>query len=251
MERELDFGKVNLKVYGTRGEMGKAAAKEAAECMRRMLKEQDEIHCVFAAAPSQNEFLEALIQEGGIDWSRVNGYHMDEYVGLGIGHPSSFNRFLSQAVFDCVPFKNVYLINGANESGQEAERYASILERIAIDITFMGIGENGHIAFNDPDVADFHDAKTVKVVELDEVCRMQQVHDGCFLSLEEVPKKALTVTVPKLVSAREIFCIVPTKKKQKAVREALTGEVRETCPASILRETDNVHMYIDQDCYWE
>ena len=251
MKRELYFDEVRLKVYDTREEMGKGAAAEAAECMRRMLKERDEIHCVFAAAPSQNEFLEALIQEGGIDWSRVNGYHMDEYVGFEIGHPCSFNRFLSQAVFDRVPFKSVHLINGAAECGQEAKRYASVLDGIAIDITFMGVGENGHIAFNDPEVADFHDTKTVKVVELDEVCRLQQVHDGCFPCLEEVPKQALTVTIPKLVSAREIFCIVPTQKKQKAVREALTGEVKEACPASILRKTKQVHMYIDQDCYWE
>ncbi len=250
MKRELDFDKVRLKVYDTREEMGKEAAAEAAECMRRMLAKQEEIHCVFAAAPSQNEFLEALIQEGGIDWSRVNGYHMDEYVGFEIGHPSSFNRFLSHAIFDRVPFKSVHLINGVSECSQEAARYGAILERIDIDITFMGIGENGHIAFNDPEVADFCDPQTVKVVDLDEVCRLQQVHDGCFPSLEDVPGQALTVTIPKLVSAREIFCIVPTEKKRKAVKEALTGEIREACPASILRKTDHVHMYVDQDCYW-
>ena len=249
--QKMFFDKVELNVFENRKEMGLVAAKEAAECMRRMLKEKAEINCVFAAAPSQNEFLEALIQEEGIDWSRVNGYHMDEYVGFCIGHTNSFNGFLTNAVFGKVPFKSVNLINGEANQEKEAERYSKLLNGIKIDITFMGIGENGHIAFNDPDVADFHDEKTVKVVKLDEVCRQQQVNDGCFSTFDDVPKYALTVTIPKLVSAEEIFCIVPTEKKQNAVKNALTGPVSEICPASILRETDHVHMYIDEDCYWE
>lgn len=249
--KELQFDKVRLKVFDTREEMGKEAAKEAAACMKKLLSERDEIHCVFAAAPSQNEFLEALIQEAGIDWNRVNGYHMDEYVGFDIGHPDSFNGFLTNAVFSKVPFRSVHLLNGANDGEKEAERYSSILDGIAIDITFMGIGENGHIAFNDPEVADFHDSKTVKIVELDDVCRQQQVNDGCFPTFDDVPRQALTVTIPKLVSAKEIFCIVPTEKKRNAVKHALTGAITEDCPASILRMVDHVHLYIDRDCYWE
>ena len=127
----------------------------------------------------------------------------------------------------------------------EAERYSGLLNAIDVDITFMGIGENGHIAFNDPAFADFNDSKTVKIVELDDVCRMQQVHDGCFPSFDDVPKKAMTVTIPKLVSARKIFCIVPTDKKAEAVRNALTGPVATSCPASILRTVPGVSMYID------
>lgn len=245
------FDKVELKVLENRKEMGRVAAKDAAQCMKRMLTEKTEINCVFAAAPSQNEFLEALVQEDGIDWRRVNGYHMDEYVGFRIGHPNSFNGFLTNAIFEKVPFKSVNLINGAADQEKEAERYGGILDGIQIDITFMGIGENGHIAFNDPEVANFHDKKTVKVVKLDDICRQQQVNDGCFPTFDDVPQYALTVTIPKLVSAEEIFCIVPTEKKRKAVKDALTGQVSEQCPASILRETDHVHMYIDEDCYWE
>lgn len=249
--RQLQFDKVRLKVLDTRKEMGQEAAREAAACMRELLSVKEEIHCVFAAAPSQNEFLEALLAEEGIDWRRVQGYHMDEYVGFEIGHPNSFNGFLTRAIFSRVPFGGVHLINGAGDAKQEAERYGKLLDEAALDITFMGIGENGHIAFNDPDAADFHDPKTVKVVELDEICRQQQVNDGCFPKLSDVPKRALTVTIPKLISAGEIFCMVPTAKKRQAVKAALTGQVTRSCPASILRTVNHVHMYIDQLCYWE
>lgn len=248
---ELQFDKVRLKVFDTREEMGREAAREAAACMRQLLSRQEELNCIFAAAPSQNEFLEQLAKEEGIDWSRVNGYHMDEYVGFHIGHPNSFNGFLTNAIFSRVPFKSVHLIDGANDCRKEAERYSRLLDAVPIDITFMGIGENGHIAFNDPAVADFHDTRTVKVVELDDVCRQQQVNDGCFPTFEDVPERALTVTIPKLVSAKEIFCIVPTEKKRCAVKAALTGPVSEVCPASILRTAGSVHMYIDRDCYWQ
>ena len=243
---ERKYGEVVLRVYGTRSEMGKAAAAEAGIVMRRMLSEKDEISCIFAAAPSQNEFLASLIEEDGIDWTRVNAYHMDEYVGLGLEDEPAFSHFLREAIFSKVPFKSINLINGKAESAEaEAERYSGLLNAIDVDITFMGIGENGHIAFNDPAFADFNDSKTVKIVELDDVCRMQQVHDGCFPSFDDVPKKAMTVTIPKLVSARKIFCIVPTDKKAEAVRNALTGPVATSCPASILRTVPGVSMYID------
>ena len=243
---ERKYGEVVLRVYGTRSEMGKAAAAEAGIVMRRMLSEKDEISCIFAAAPSQNEFLASLIEEDGIDWTRINAYHMDEYVGLGLEDEPAFSHFLTEAIFSKVPFKSINLINGKAESAEaEAERYSGLLNAIDVDITFMGIGENGHIAFNDPAFADFNDSKTVKIVELDDVCRMQQVHDGCFPSFDDVPKKAMTVTIPKLVSARKIFCIVPTDKKAEAVRNALTGPVATSCPASILRTVPGVSMYID------
>ncbi len=246
--KEKQFGDVYLKVFHTREEMGKAAAEEAADCLRTLLAQKEEVNCVFAAAPSQNEFLESLTNAEGIDWTRVNGYHMDEYVGFEIGHKSSFNNFLTNAIFSKVPFKSVNLIDGSNEAEAEAKRYGALLDSIQIDITFMGIGENGHIAFNDPPVADFNDKKAVKVVELDQVCRMQQVHDKCFSTLEEVPTHALTVTVPKLISASHIFCIVPTEKKRAATKAALTGEISEDCPASILRRSGNVKMFADEAC---
>ena len=243
---EKKYGEVELRIFDTRSEMGKAAAKEAGEVIRSMLAKKDEINCIFAAAPSQNEFLEALIEEPGIDWKRVNAYHMDEYVGLGLDDKPAFSRFLTNMIFSKLPFKTVNLINGkACNAEDEAERYSNLLKSIKVDITFMGIGENGHIAFNDPAFADFHDKKIVKIVELDDVCRMQQVHDGCFPAFDDVPKRAMTVTIPELISATKIFCIVPTDKKADAVKKSLEGPVTENCPASILRTVPKVSMYVD------
>lgn len=247
MTIEKVFDKVDLYISDDRKEMGKVAADHAEATIKALLEEKEEINCIFAAAPSQNDFLADLITRD-IDWKRINAYHMDEYVGFGLGHKDSFNHFLTSHIFGKVPFKSVNLINGANEKEAEALRYSALLDAIDVDITFMGIGENGHIAFNDPAVADFHDVKTVKVVELDSVCRQQQVNDKCFPTIEDVPEHALTVTIPKLTSSKYIFCIVPTEKKHAATKAALTGPVSEVCPASILRNTDNVRMYIDKDC---
>ena len=191
---EKQYDKVDLKIFDTRAEMGRVAAEEAAECMRKLLAEEEEINCIFAAAPSQSEFLEALCQQPGIDWSRVNGYHMDEYVGLPLGHPKSFNHFLSEAIFNKVPFKSVHLIDGSRPVDEVVADYGAQLDAAPTHITFMGIGENGHIAFNDPPVADFEDKVPIKKVQLDLVCRQQQVHDKCFDTLADVPEYALTVT---------------------------------------------------------
>ena len=227
--------------------MGKAAAAEAGIVMRRMLSEKDEISCIFAAAPSQNEFLASLIEEDGIDWTRVNAYHMDEYVGLGLEDEPAFSHFLTEAIFSKVPFKSINLINGKAESAEaEAERYSGLLNAIDVDITFMGIGENGHIAFNDPDVADFNDKKVVKPVILDEICRNQQVNDGCFKTIDEVPTHAMTLTVPTLVAAPWLFCIVPAATKANAVYETINGSIDEHCPASILRLQEHAVLYLDK-----
>ena len=245
---QRQYDKVNLKIYDNRSEMGAGAAVDAAECIRKLLKENDEINVIFAAAPSQNDFLAALVADKSIEWNRINAYHMDEYVGFGLGHPNSFNHFLSNAIFDKVPFKSVHMINGGNDPDEEVKRYGALLDAAPTHITFMGIGENGHIAFNDPPVADFNDQVPIKKVQLDEKCRQQQVNDGCFPTFDDVPKYALTVTVPRLASSQYLFCIVPTVNKHDATKAALTGPISEACPASILRRTDNVHMYIDKDC---
>lgn len=245
------YDMVDLKIFDTRAEMGLEAAREAAERMRELLASEPEINCIFAAAPSQTEFLAELCRQPGIDWSRVNAYHMDEYVGLPLGHPKSFNRFLCDSIFDKVPFKSVHLIDGSRPAEEETARYGSLLDAAPTHITFMGIGENGHIAFNDPPVANFEDPVPIKKVQLDLVCRQQQVHDKCFDTLDDVPEYALTVTVPRLVASRYIFCIVPSASKREAVRATLTGPIATSCPASILRRTANVRMYIDRDCAGE
>jgi len=228
--------------------MGYAAAQEAIGALRTLLAEKDEVNVVFAAAPSQNEFLRFLCKAEGICWERVNAFHMDEYIGLAVGAPGSFTGFLNKAVFDRVPFKSVYRINGAAEAtAEECERYGGLLAAHPVDIVFMGVGENGHIAFNDPSVADFNDSKTMKVVELEAACRLQQVHDKCFETFDDVPTHAFTLTVPALVSAERIFCMVPGQTKSAAIKRMLTGEISAACPASILRMHTNAALYTDQD----
>ena len=240
--------KLTVRIYDTRAALGAEDAKEAAACLRALLAEKDEVNMIFAAAPSQNEFLAALAAEPDIDWKRVNAFHMDEYVGLDCdAAPQSFARFLKDALFDRVPFKAVYLLNGKGEAQAEARRYADLLQQYPVDIVCMGIGENGHIAFNDPGVADFHDDKLVKVVPLDLTCRTQQVHDGCFERLEEVPTHAFTLTIPALMAAAHHFCMVPASTKAQAVRATLTGPISETCPAAILRTAPHATLYCDAD----
>lgn len=245
--RHLKYGEIDLKIFETREEMGKVAATEAAKRIKELLKQKEEINCVFAAAPSQNDFLKSLKEDKSIEWNKINAYHMDEYIGFEIGSPHSFSGFLNNTIFNKVPFKSINLINGLANPEEECRRYGGLIKKNPIDIVFMGIGENGHIAFNDPSVADFNDKEIMKVVELEESCRMQQVHDGCFPDIDSVPKKALTLTIPTLIHCDHIFCVVPTINKANAVACALEGEITEKCPASILRITKNVHMYIDEE----
>lgn len=246
--REFQVDRLNVQVYESRQEMGRQAALQAAEHLRALLREQEAVRAVFAAAPSQTEFLQELCAQPGIDWKRVQGFHMDEYEGLGRDRAESFGRFLAERVFDRLPFGAVEYINGTAED-MEAEclRYAGLLDRAPIDVVFLGIGENGHIAFNDPAVADFHDGRRVKLVELDQVCRQQQVNDKCFQALEQVPRRAVTLTVPTLFEARRLFCVVPAASKAWAVRHTLLGPVSEACPASILRRHPAAALYLDEE----
>jgi glucosamine-6-phosphate deaminase len=245
---ERQYGKTTLKIFDTREEMGRHAAEEAVACLKALLKEQEEVNLLFAAAPSQNEFLAQVATAQDVDWSRVNALHMDEYVGLDPESPQTFRHFLKQAIFDKVPFKQIFYINSeAGKSGEEIiQSYRKILEEHPLDIVFMGIGENGHIAFNDPPVADFEDPYTFKIVDLDLVCREQQVHDKTFATLEDVPKQAYTVTIPTIMQAQHRFCIVPTAFKAPAVQKTLEGPVETACPASIIQNFPT-HMYVDRD----
>ena len=240
--------KLTVKVYETRRDMGIASANEMTTLLKNLLKEKDEVNIIFAAAPSQNEFLEALVNAKGIDWNRVNAFHMDEYIGLDKNAPQGFGNFLRDRIFSKVGFKSVYYIDGnANNPEEECGRYSNLLKQYPVDIVCMGIGENGHIAFNDPHVALFNDPKLVKVVELDNISREQQVNDGCFGRLSDVPTHALTLTIPALISAKYIFCIVPNKAKAAAVANTIKGNVDESCPASILKTHDNAILYIEKD----
>ncbi len=238
-----------VKIMPNRDEMGKVAAADIHDRIVALLSEKQEINMIFAAAPSQNDVLASLVSCDDIEWNRVNAYHMDEYIGLsGDDLAQSFGKFLNDHIFGKVPFKSVnYIDCKAQNPEAECERYAKLLAENPTDIVVMGIGENGHIAFNDPWVAEFNDKKAVKVVTLDEVCRMQQVNDGCFPSIDRVPKQAITLTCPTLVSAPYLFCIVPAKTKANAVKRTLNDDINEECPATILRNQPNAILYLDGD----
>jgi glucosamine-6-phosphate deaminase len=244
----MKVDKLQVNVYDTRAAMGAAAARDIKNKFCELLATKPQINVIFAAAPSQNEVLASLFADQDIDWSRINAYHMDEYIGLAADAPQGFGNFLRAHLFDQVPFASVNLIDiTAKDADREAARYGALLDQNLADVVVMGIGENGHIAFNDPPVADFHDTKTVKAVKLDEICRNQQVNDGCFATIDQVPTHALTVTVPALTRAPYLFCIVPAPGKAWAVKETLTGSIDEHCPASVLRTHDNAILYLDRD----
>ena len=246
MVKSIKKDKLAVNIYENRTLMGEAAARDIKAKIAELLSEKAEINMIFAAAPSQNDVLLSLVNDKTIEWNRVNAYHMDEYIGLDKDAPQGFGNFLKEHIFGLVPFKSVnYIDITATDPEAEAERYGKLLTANPTDIVVMGIGENGHIAFNDPPVADFNDEKVVKPVKLDEVCRQQQVNDGCFASIDKVPTHAMTLTVPTLVKAPYLFCIVPAPTKAKAVYETLNGTIDEHCPASVLRTHDNAKLYLD------
>lgn len=239
---------LTVNVYESRTEMGEAAAADIKACILSLLQTKETINMIFAAAPSQNEVLYALATDKEIPWNRVNAFHMDEYIGLSADAPQGFGNFLKEHIFGLADFKSVSYINiSASDAEAECERYAALLAKHPTDIVVMGIGENGHIAFNDPPVADFKDPKAVKPVELDEVCRNQQVNDGCFARLEDVPKTAITLTVPTLFAGDHLFCIVPARTKARAVKATLCDEINEKCPATVLRRHESAILYLDGD----
>ena len=237
-----------VKIFETRQEMGKVAALDIKAKIKELLSQKAEINMIFAAAPSQNDVLKSLAEDKEIEWNRVNAYHMDEYIGLSKDAPQGFGNFLKDHIFGLAPFKSInYIDCTATDPEKEAERYGKLLLENPTDIVIMGIGENGHIAFNDPPVADFNDKKVVKPVKLDEICRNQQVNDGCFKSINEVPTHALTLTVPTLMKAPYLFCIVPAPTKANAVYATLNGEIGEVCPATALRLHKDSILYLDGD----
>lgn len=230
--------------FDTREEMGAFAAAEAAACVRALAAAQREVNIIFAAAPSQNEFLASLRRQD-VPWGQVTAFQMDDYIGIRADAPQRFANFLQNAIFDHVPLGRFEIIDCGAQPCQESARYAGLLRDHPIDIAFIGIGENGHIAFNDPDVADFYDHEDVKKIAMAPASRNQQVNDGCFRSLDEVPREALTVTLPVILRARHVFCVVPGRTKAQAVRDALRGPVSTDCPASVLRLHKSAALYID------
>lgn len=247
LTKEFKVDNLTVKKYDSRLSMGESAGKEAAEHIKKLIAEKGEVWAIFAAAPSQNEFLATLAAEPGIDWTRVHAIHMDEYVNLPADHPAGFGNFLDRAIFKKVPFASVDYITTTKTPEQIVEDYTKLLNEHHIDICLMGIGENGHIAFNDPHVALFNDPAKIKKVDLDLKCRTQQVHDGCFATLDEVPEYAMTLTIPTLFGCDRLFCVVPAATKADAVKATIYGPVTEKCPASILRRHTAATLYVDAD----
>lgn len=226
--------------------MGKRAAADIAREICACLGRQSGVRMIFAAAPSQTEMLAALRAQEGIDWTRVTAFHMDEYIGLSPDAPQSFALWLRRAIFDHLPFAAVHLVAPGENPGKTAADYSEKLEAAPIDIVCCGIGSNGHLAFNDPP-ADFEDPFTVKIVDLDAQCRQQQVDEGCFANLDEVPRRALTVTIPPLFSGTAVFCSVPGALKREAVRRMLFDPVNPMCPATVLRRHKRCTLYLDNE----
>lgn len=243
--KQFTVDKLTVKISESREAMGALAAAEIRETILSLLNNREEINMIFAAAPSQNEVLASLLTYKDIPWERINAFHMDEYIGLPASDPRRFGNFLAEHIFNHAPFRSVNYIDSSATAEDECRRYTLLLQKYPTDIVVMGIGENGHIAFNDPGVADFNDPAAIKLAKLDEVCRMQQVHDGCFASLGEVPTHAFTLTCPTLVKATYKFCVVPATTKANAVLRTLTGPVSDSCPATLLRTVEGAVMYLD------
>ena len=243
----MKVDQLEIRIFDTRQEMGETAAKMVADKIRELQQSQEFVNIIFASAPSQNEFLAALKEEKGIAWEKINAFHMDEYINLPNDAPQNFGYFLKVKLFDHVPLHSVsYLDGNAADVEKECERYAQLLRENPIDIVCLGIGENGHLAFNDPHVAFFDDPLEVKMVELDDACRQQQVNDACFETFEKVPETALTLTIPTLLKAKYAYAIVPGEKKAQAIYHTVAEDIREEFPSTILRKHPNAILFIDK-----
>lgn len=245
--REFPCGKANIEIYASPSTAGAAAADRAARFIRSAIKERGRARVIVATGNSQIPLVEALVKHD-VDWKRVEIFHMDEYAGMAADHPASFRRWIKTRVEDKVhPGTMNYLAGDAPDLEAEMNRYAQLLDEAPIDLAFVGFGENGHIAFNDPHVADFNDPAVVKRITLDEACRKQQAGEGHFKNAASVPGEAVTVTCTGLFRANAWVCCVPERRKAQAVGNALEGPISVSCPASIVRTHPNAHVYLDRE----
>lgn len=240
----FQYGRLKIQRYPNRAEMGKAAGEYAAKVVRELLKKKERVNILFPAAPSQDEVL-AHFAASDLDFTRIVALHMDEYIGLVPGAPQTFGHYLDEHLFGLRPFAEVHYIATGGSLEEQLRNYRAVIARYPLDLAFIGLGENGHIAFNDPAEADFHDPLTVKAVQLDDVCRMQQVHDGCFPEIDAVPKQAITVTIPAIMAAPVLVCTVPTDKKAWAVENTAMAPISEACPGTILRTHPDCTLFCD------
>jgi glucosamine-6-phosphate deaminase len=233
-------------VYPEKEAMGEAAAGFVAKTLRKSIAEQGFARVIFATGASQYAFLAALVEISDVDWSKVQAFHLDEYLGLPKTHPASFRKYLNERLFSHLSFGAIHMLDGMSEDRQaECARYGALLATAPIDVACIGIGENGHLAFNDPP-ADFEAPSLVHVVELDARSRQQQVGEGHFATLDDVPTRALTLSIPAIMQAKVISCVVPDERKAEAVQCALEGPITPDCPGSVMRRHPAVHMWCDE-----
>ncbi|MGH9799596.1 MAG: glucosamine-6-phosphate deaminase [Blastocatellia bacterium] len=235
-----------LKVFADKSQLGQAAAEQAANAINHAIAERGQARIIAATGMSQVEFLKALIATPGIDWSLVEMFHLDEYVGLPISHPASFRKYLLERFIEPAGLANFHLLNGERDPREVCQIIGELISATPIDVAFVGIGENGHLAFNDPP-ADFETEAPYIVVSLDETCRHQQVGEGWFASIDEVPEQAISMTVRQILKSGEIICIVPDARKAEAVRNCFEREVSPLYPASALRTHLNTTIYLDTE----
>jgi glucosamine-6-phosphate deaminase len=239
--------RLKVEIYRDKETAGIAGAAIAAEEIRSMLAHKRQASVIFASAVSQDSFLTALRAHNDIEWNRITVFHLDEYAGMSPDHPASFRRYLRERLLDHVPVRAFHQLNGeAKDLGMECKRYSALLGDAQPGLVALGIGENGHLAFIDPQSCNFNDPEDVRAVDLDDVCRMQQVHDGAFAHLDDVPRAALSLTVPLILRIPRALIFVSGEKKAMAVKAALGGPLSETCPASALRQHPNANMFLDQ-----
>ena len=238
---------MKIRIFETKNNMGKAAAKEAARILTDTIKEKGEAAFIVATGASQFDFLENLTSISCIDWSKTTMFHLDEYIGLSETHPASFRKYLKERFLNKVHPGNVHLINGdAGNPELECERLDKIIKQTKIDVAFVGIGENGHLAFNDPP-ADFDTEKPYLVVNLDDACRKQQLGEGWFKSFDEVPKKAISMSIHQIMKSKNIICTVPDSRKAQAAKDCFKGQdVSPEHPASILKNHDSCFVFLDK-----
>jgi glucosamine-6-phosphate deaminase len=237
---------MEVKTYIDRLTMSRAAARAAAGALRAAIGAQGSARIVAATGASQFAFLDALTAAPGIDWTRVEMFHLDEYVGLPLEHPASFRKYLIDRLVNKVGITRAHFLDGEHDPSRVADAVGRELDAAPIDVAFVGIGENGHLAFNDPP-ADFATERPYLIVTLDEACRRQQVGEGWFGSIAEVPSQAISMSVRQILKAREIICVVPDARKAEAIRKCVEGEVSAMAPASILRTHANTTLFLDRD----
>ncbi len=245
--KQFQKEKLIIEVYKNVEELGKAAAISVAEKLEGAIAEKGFANLILATGASQFQFLEHL-QKQEIDWKKITVFHLDEYLGMSVTHPASFRKYLKERILDKVQPKKVYYLEGdATDIEETVANYEALLRNHPIDVACIGIGENGHIAFNDPPVADFNDPKLVKVVELDEACRKQQLGEGWFPTFDDVPTHALSLTIPAIMGCKHISCVVPDERKSEAVFNTVNAEISTACPATILRTHPDTILYLDKN----